>query len=374
MSSPLHPAELASLSGGADSLADRLLTGLGAAIDGSVLMGMQRAVDSLMMPSDAELPELMRSAEEMRSDALLRDPGLFFDFDENDFEPLDVRVRRTRLLTRGRVERTRLRLRYRPHAATAAGAGAGEPGEVEVPVERWRHDGVPAATVIALHGFTMGNPRIDSVVLMAGHWYRAGLDVALVTLPHHGVRTPEGARFSGESFAVPHVTRLADAVRQASFELLALRRWLAGDRGAPAGALGLSLGGYLTALLAALDPGLAFAVPMAPPVCIGDLAWRFFERSGRRERGAAPALARSDLREAFRAHSPLAHGLAIDRRRLLIVAGRGDRIVPPEHPQSLYLHWGAPDIHWFNGGHLAPFGRSAIIRAVQRHWRQLDLR
>jgi hypothetical protein len=371
MNAPLHPAELASFSGGADSLADRLLAGLGAAIDGTVLMAMQRAVDSLMMPDESQWPELMRSAEGMRDPALLREPRRFFDHRAEDLEPLDVKVRRARLLQRGRVERTRVRLTYRPHAAIAENP---EPVEVEVPVERWRHDGVPAATVLAIHGFTMGTPRIDSVVLMASHWYRAGLDVALVTLPHHGVRTPDGARFSGESFAVPHVSRLAEAVRQASFELLALRRWLAADRGAPTGALGLSLGGYLTALMASLDSELAFAVPMAPPVCIGDLAWRFFERSSRRSDAVPPIFGRLDLREAFRVHSPLAHGPAIPKERLLIVAGRGDRIVPPEHPQSLYLHWGAPDIHWFNGGHLAPFGRSAIIRAVVRHWRKLGLR
>jgi dienelactone hydrolase len=270
------------------------------------------------------------------------------------------------------VERTRIRLRYRPYGADREASA--EPVEVEVPVERWRHDGVPAATVMAIHGFTMGTPRIDSVVLMASHWYRAGLDVALVTLPHHGERTPEDAWFSGESFAVPQVARLAESVRQATFELMALRRWLAEDRGAPVGALGLSLGGYLTALLAALDRELAFAIPMAPPVCLGDMAWRFFQRSSRRDAATAPPFDRDDLRALFRVHSPLAQAPAIAKERLLIVAGRGDRIVPPEHPQSLYLHWDAPDIHWFNGGHLAPFGRNAIIRAVTRHWRRLGLR
>ena len=77
-------------------------------------------------------------------------------------------------------------------------------------VDHWVHEpGRPRGTVLALHGFTMGHPRIDAAVLLANHWYRRGLDVALLTLPHHGRRTPVGARFSGEHFAVPHVARLS---------------------------------------------------------------------------------------------------------------------------------------------------------------------
>jgi len=370
MTETFHPSELAPFSGEPESLGDRFLTSLGAAVDATVLMAMQRAVDALMMPDAEEWPVLLASADVVREPDLQREPARFFDFDEAHFAVRNASRRRTRRLDRGRVERTRVTLEYLPHPEVAENADA---VRVQVPVERWLHDGPPAATVMAIHGFTMGSPRVDSIVLMASHWFRAGLDVALVTLPFHGERTPQGAHFSGEHFAVPHVARLAEAVRQATFELLALRRWLAEDRGAPVGALGLSLGGYLTALLAGLDRDLAFAVPMAPPVCIGDLAWRFFTRSRRHQEGVTPLFDRDDLREAFRIHSPLAHPLCLDRERVLIVAGRGDRIVPPEHPQSLWLHWGAPSIHWFNGGHLAPFGRGAIIRAVRRHWRKLGL-
>ena len=50
----------------------------------------------------------------------------------------------------------------------------------------------------------------------------------------------------------------------------------------------------------------------------------------------------------------------------MIVAGRGDRIVPPEHPAALSRHWGEPRNHWFSGSHLAPFGRARVARAILR--------
>lgn len=76
-------------------------------------------------------------------------------------------------------------------------------------------------------------------------------------------------------------------------------------------------------------------------------------------------------------------GTALDRgvlramqlvvERALIVAGRGDRIVPPEHPAALSTHWGGAAIHWFSGSHLAPFGRARVIRRIDRHLRSIGI-
>ncbi|HME70688.1 MAG TPA: alpha/beta hydrolase, partial [Myxococcota bacterium] len=63
----------------------------------------------------------------------------------------------------------------------------------------------------------------------------------------------------------------------------------------------------------------------------------------------------------------------VPRERALIVAGRGDRIVPPEHPHALWEHWGRPSIHWFSGGHLTPFGRGRIVEAIDLHLERLGV-
>ena len=69
----------------------------------------------------------------------------------------------------------------------------------------------------------------------------------------------------------------------------------------------------------------------------------------------------------------LAHALQVPRERVLIVAGRGDRIVPPEHPNALWRHWGEPNIFWFSGSHLAPFARPRIVRAIVHHLEDLEI-
>jgi hypothetical protein len=149
--------------------------------------------------------------------------------------------------------------------------------------------------------------------------------------------------------------------------------WRREQTGAPVGVLGLSLGGYLAALTAGLCEDVDFAIPIVPPVCVGDLAWRFFASTRHHRRGGAAALSQDELRRSFRVHSPLSHPLRIAKERVLIVAGRGDRIVPPEHPAALHEHRGGPAIHWFSGSHLAPFGRGRIVRKIDRHLRAIGV-
>ncbi len=351
----------------------RALTGACTALDSGVLRAMQVLVDRLLVPAPEQISELRASAETLLDETLQREPRRFFAFEEDPPRPIRVRARRRRSQGGAAVVSRQLVVAFRDYAADPAS----EPPparELRVPVEHWMHGPRrPVGTIVALHGFAMGRPRLDALVLLASQWFRLGLDVALVTLPYHGARKPEGARFSGEHFAVPHVARMADAVRQAVYEVRALIGWLREETDAPVGILGLSLGGYLAALMAGLYRDLDFVIPMVPPVCIGDMAWRFFTRTRHHRSGRSTSFTRAELRAAYRPHSPLAHPLRVPRERLLIVAGRADRIVPPEHPSALWRHWGEPGIHWFSGGHLSPFGRRRIVARVRRHLEDLDV-
>jgi pimeloyl-ACP methyl ester carboxylesterase len=362
------PAELPAPALPGNSWAGYLLSGVGTALDAAVLRAMQFVVERALIPDPEDLEALRHSAEPLLAAELQAEPRRFFSFLDAPPHPLRLESRYRRRLAGGEILSRRIQSDYVPYAGDLLRSDG------PILVEHWVHD--PArrrGTVLALHGFTMGQPRFDALVLMASHWYRRGLDVALLTLPHHGERTPAGARFSGEQFAVPHVARLAEAVREAIYEIRQIAWWLREETGAPVGVLGLSLGGYLAALAAGLCEDLDFAVPIVPPVCIGDLAWRFFTRTRHYRAGGEAALGRAELRRSFRVHSPLSHPLRLPTERVMIVAGRGDRIVPPEHPTALWKHWGEPRIHWFSGSHLAPFGRGRVAQAILEHLESIDV-
>ena len=346
-----------------------VLTEIGTALDASVLRAMQLVVERALIPNSADVDALRDSAQAMLEPELQAEPERFFTFLEEELRDLRVRDWFVRRISGGVVTKRAIESDYVPWVEPSSGDNGGP-----ILFEHWHHrPGPPRGTVVALHGFTMGRPRIDAVALFASQWFRRGLDVALVTLPYHGARTPPESRFSGEHFAVPHVLRLSEAMREAIYEIRQVTHLLREESGAPVGVLGLSLGGYLAALAAALCEDLDFAIPMVPPVCIGDLAWGFFERTRHHREGGEAALSHAELRRSFRVHSPLSHPLRMPRERVLIVAGRGDRIVPPEHPAALWSHWGEPAIHWFSGSHLAPFGRGRIVHAIARHLERIGV-
>lgn len=351
----------------AEGWGEWVLTSVGSALDGAMLQAIRFVVDATLMPRPDDVAALRASASAFTDGPLWQDPRRYFDFVDRAILPTDVQGRHRRHLSGGGTLVSReLATDYRPHPLVARPHAERSSRADRVLVEHWMHGpGKPRATVIALHGFTMGYPRMDAFALFAASFFSAGYDVALVTLPFHGPRTPSEARFSGEHFAVPDVARFNEAVRQAVYEVRALIGWLRDYVDAPIGLLGLSLGGYISSLMAGLTDDLDFIVPMVPPVCVGDLAWRFFSAS--RKRPARAAFTREELRAGYRVHSPLTYPLRIDKRRVLIIAGRGDQIVHPDHPHTLWRHWGEPDIYWFSGSHLAPFRRGEVFARIRAH-------
>ena len=121
------------------------------------------------------------------------------------------------------------------------------------------------------------------------------------------------------------------------------------------------------------SPSVDFVMPIVPPVSLATLPSNLFNLSRHGGVSDGAPLSVDALNAAYRVHSPLTYSLRVPRERVLIVAGRGDRIVPPEHPYALWRHWGEPAIHWYSGSHCAPFRRSSIFAAGMRHLEQLGI-
>ena len=355
-----------------EALFDRPLTALGGALDAAALRGMCLVFDATLGVDAEERRRVRASMRPYVTPALERAPRDFFACLDDPAPPRLLTSTRCRTIDGGTIVARRFVSGYSRFDPLLRDASVECRENGYIPVQHWMHDDPPAATVVALHGFTMGNPRFDAFALMVAQWFRMGLDVALMTLPFHGARSPRSARYSGELFASWHVGRLNESVRQSIHDVDLVTRWLAAERDVPVGVIGLSLGGYVAALYAGLSPRPAFVMPVAPPVRLGALPLRLFALSRHRTTGDAP-LSPDELRRAYRVHSPLTYPLAVPKERALIIAGRGDRIVPPEHPHALWKHWGEPAIHWYSGSHIAPFRRREILAAGAHHLERLGI-
>ena len=144
-------------------------------------------------------------------------------------------------------------------------------------------------------------------------------------------------------------------------------RWLRDEHGARSvGMMGMSLGGYVTALMASLDPELAFAVTIVAPTSFADIMWHHGEGRNERLASIARGLTLEDLRALMAVHSPMMRPARIPPERLLMIWGEGDRIVPGVHHLALWEHWGQPEARRFPGGHFLQYGRSGYLHHARR--------
>lgn len=235
----------------------------------------------------------------------------------------------------------------------------------------WRHREGNRPTIVAVHGWTMGDQRINSLAFMPGLFYRLGFDVALVELPFHGRRKPALAGdLNGFLFPSLHLGRTNESMGQAISDLRSLKLYLEQRGSTAVGCIGMSLGAYLGALWGTLDE-LAFCVPIVPMVSMAEVAWEVITREPSFEPLLRSGVTLDTLEGAYRVHCPLSYPPQTKRERVLILAGIGDKIVPPRQPKLLWDHWKRPRLLWFRGGHVAQFKRSQTFSDVLSFFQDL---
>ena len=250
---------------------------------------------------------------------------------------------------------------YEPHAS--------EPGR-----ERWlsytgnnREYGLmlrhrePRPWLVCVHGAEMGRAALDPMLFRAWHLHSdLGLNVVLPVLPMHGPRArnlPKGAAFPGED-----VLNDVHGAAQAVWDIQRLLSWIRSQQPeAVIGLNGISLGGYLTSLVASLDDGLTCAILGVPAVDLVELVDRHAGISHHDPICETMRLAKP----IGRMISPFALTPRVPTQGRFIYAGIADRLVHPrDQITRLWQHWGRPEIHWYQGGHTGFFRSQPVQRFI----------
>jgi pimeloyl-ACP methyl ester carboxylesterase len=332
------------------------LTRAGRALDRGALRLLERQIAAPHAGHGDARARLVELAAHYGSPAMRADPGALFaapaaaDLASSDLGALgDARVTELRFASRyrpsypGFVER---------HAAFAANLTA--------VARRYAGGATPRPTVIALHGLGAAGFAFNLRAFPVDRLLAAGLDVVLLQLPLHGERAATLAG-AAPSFVSPDLVLTNESVGQAVDDVRALAAALRRD--APAvGVVGMSLGGYLAALTATVEPSLAFAAALSPAVDLGGLMWRHGAASRARRRADKAGVDLALLADVVAVHSPLGRPAKLPPERLFVAAGRADLITPPAEAEALARHWGV-EVRWFAGAHLAQLGRDAAFAA-----------
>lgn len=260
---------------------------------------------------------------------------------------------------------------YRVHNASFSAEYESYKENQAVHARMWKHHDNGAPTMIAIHGWTMGDQRLNSLAFLPGLFYGLGIDVVLIELPYHGRRRPAVAKEQKiPLFPSAHMVRTNETMGQVICDLRQLASYLRQNGTKEIGVAGMSLGGYLAALWASLDP-LSFCIPIVPMVSMAELEWEIISRHEDFKKLKEEGIALDLLRELYHVHCPLSHSPKLAKERMLLVAGIGDQIVPPRQPKMLWDHWRRPRMLWFTGGHVAQFKRSRAFGEIINFLREL---
>lgn len=233
--------------------------------------------------------------------------------------------------------------------------------------QHWRHDDGPRPTLCVIHGFG-ASPYVLNSAFFALPWlYSKGYDVLLYLLPFHGPRRDLLAPMNGTGMFAHGPSHFNEAMLQAVHDFRIFVDHLEASGVTQVGVTGLSLGGYVTALLAAVEDRLQVAIPNAPVTSIAKLIPSYFPAN----MGVvlASTFHRVTLRQAEQAiaiHSPMNYPALLPRDHLMIIGGLGDRLAPPEQTLLLSEHWDHPRVHWYPGNHLLHVNRAAYLREMRR--------
>jgi pimeloyl-ACP methyl ester carboxylesterase len=236
----------------------------------------------------------------------------------------------------------------------------------------WRHDDRPRPTLCVIHGF-MADPYWLNRRFFALPWFfKQGYDVLLYTLPHHGARQSTFSPFSGHGLFSGGIAHINESMAHAVHDFRIFVDYLEARGVEKIGVTGISLGGYTSALLAAVEKRLYFAVPNVPVVSLPDLIleWfpanvpiKLFLRAG--------GLGVRDFRHMMAVHSPLTYQPLIPKERLMVIAGAGDRLAPPKHARLLWDHWDRPRVHWFPGNHVLHLDQGKYLKEIAAFLRKI---
>lgn len=193
-----------------------------------------------------------------------------------------------------------------------------------------------------------------------------------VQMAYYGPRRPPGSKLR---LLMPNIDHSLSAVRQTVLDLRVAAAWLEARPeidGKKLGIMGTSLGSFMAALTAEMEPKLGRVAVLLGGGGVVDAYYnhpqatpyrRIYESLGGTKEKLARMIAPAD---------PLTCAANLKQRKLLILAGKRDRIVPPKMAEALWEASGKQEIVWYDCTHYgAIVYLAAALDRIVKHF-QMD--
>lgn len=225
-----------------------------------------------------------------------------------------------------------------------------------------RHKDGPRPWVICVHGLGTGSTFMDLISFRASHLHeKLGVNVAAIVLPVHGARRPN--RMSGDEFLGFEFMNSVHGLTQALWDTRRLVSWVRQQDPTGLGIFGVSLGGLVSALVAAVDPDLDMVLSGIPIVDFPGLIEHHAPRH-LQLRSIETAILDGTAQDVHSVVSPLKMDVLAPKPSLAIFGGLGDRLATTDQAHRLWRHWDKPDSCWFQGNHVGYLWSDTVWKFV----------
>ncbi|MFO0909313.1 MAG: alpha/beta hydrolase family protein [Isosphaeraceae bacterium] len=209
----------------------------------------------------------------------------------------------------------------------------------------------PAVVVLHILGADFALSRY-----LAARLAEQGVGALFVKLPYYGERRPPNA---GKRFLSADIDRTVLAMRQGVCDVRRAAAWLASRpevNPARLGATGISLGGIVSSLAVAIDPALNEGAFLLAGGDLAHVLWSMPEGARYREAWQASGRTYDDLKKLTDPFDPVQHAPRLVGKRVMMLAGNTDEVIPPSATRALWEAAGRPPITWYDCGHYSAVG------------------
>jgi dienelactone hydrolase len=172
-----------------------------------------------------------------------------------------------------------------------------------------------------------------------------------VQMAYYGPRRPPGSKLR---LLMPNIQHSLDAVRQTVLDLRVASAWLASRPEIDAkrlGIMGTSLGSFMAALAAEMEPRLGRVAVLLGGGGFVDAYYDHPQAAPYRKLYEALGGTKEQLAKVIAPVDPLTCAANLKERKLLILAGKRDEIVPPKMTEALWNASGRQKIVWYDCTH-----------------------
>lgn len=209
----------------------------------------------------------------------------------------------------------------------------------------------PAVVVLHILGADFALSRY-----MAARLADRGVAALFLKLPYYGERRPPGEQ---KKFLSADIERSIVAMRQGVCDVRRGAAWLAArEEVDPArlGVTGISLGGIVSSLATAIDPTLNRGAFLLAGGDLAHILWEMPEGVRYKKMWLDSGRSYADFKALTAPYDPLTYAPRLTGKRVMMIAGNTDEVIPPSSAKALWEAAGKPPITWYDCGHYSAVG------------------